>query len=130
MRLLTFAALLVLAGCASQNGAGTATPAAANAPAQAGEAPVAQVASTPAAGATADAQPEAVFQPPPGYKRRPDMGPNIYCTKIKVLGSRFPKDDCRTETELRDIANQRAAGRGEMDSRGRVCSGGGACQNQ
>lgn len=57
------------------------------------------------------------------------MGPNVYCNKIKVLGSRFPKDDCRTEAELRDLEQQRASARGEMDSRGRVCAGGGACQD-
>ena len=126
MRILTLTALVALAGCASQNGAGTASPAASNAPA---EVPVAQVASSQATNATAAADANAVFRPPPGYKRRPDMGENIYCTKITVLGSRFAKDDCRSEAELRDLEMQREAARGEMDQRKMICAGGGACQD-
>jgi hypothetical protein len=129
MRILTFTALIALAGCASQNGAGTVSPAASDAPAQASEAPVAQVAATqPTDATTVAADAESVFRPPPGYKRRPDMGENIYCTKIKVLGSRFPKDDCRSEAQLRDLEQQRESARGEMDQRKTICAGGGACQ--
>jgi hypothetical protein len=127
MRILTLTALLALAGCASQDVAGPSSSAAAPA---AADAPVAQVASTSAPEATAAAQPNSVFRPPPGYKRRPDMGENIYCTKIKVLGSRFPKDDCRSEAELRDLEQQRESARGEMDQRNKICAGGGACQAQ
>lgn len=123
MRILTLAALVALGGCASQNGAAPSSPAVA-------DAAVAQVASTPATGATAAAEPNAVFQPPPGYKRRPDMGENIYCTKITVLGSRFPKDDCRSEAELRDLEMQRASGRAEMEQRRGVCTSAAGCASQ
>jgi hypothetical protein len=130
MRILIVTALIALAGCASQNGAGTVSPAASDAPAQAVEAPVAQVASTqPASATTAAEDAEAVFQPPPGYKRRPDMGENIYCTKITVLGSRFPKDDCRSEAELRDLIMQRGSARGEMEQRRNVCTTAAGCAN-
>jgi hypothetical protein len=70
-----------------------------------------------------------VFQPPPGYKRRPDMGENIYCTKITVLGSRFPKDDCRSEAELRDLEMQRASNRAGMEQRNKVCTTAAGCAN-
>lgn len=123
MRILTFTALLALLGCASQNGAGTAAPAASHAA-------VAKAASTPATAVAADAAPNAVFQPPREYKRRPDLGENVYCAKITVLGSRFPKEDCRTEAELRDLEMQRASDRGEIEQRRGVCAGAGACQSQ
>lgn len=56
------------------------------------------------------------------------MGENIYCSKIVVLGSRFPKQDCRTEQELRDLQIQRETARGEFEQRNKVCaSNNGAC---
>jgi len=71
---------------------------------------------------------EREFKPPPGYRPKRVNGEQVYCTKIVVLGSRFPKEDCRTEAELRELALRREEMRGDMEQRGRVCAGDGACQ--
>ncbi len=82
---------------------------------------------------TAVAQPEEkqerVFKPPTGYRAKRVNGDQVYCTKVVVLGSRFPKEDCRTEAQLRDMEAQKAAMRSEMEQRNKVCAGGGACQS-
>lgn len=82
---------------------------------------------------TAVAQPEEtkerVFKPPTGYRAKRVNGEQVYCTKVVVLGSRFPKEDCRTEAQLRDIEAQKASLRGEMEQRNKLCAGGGACQS-
>ena len=70
------------------------------------------------------------FKPPTGYRAKRVNGNQVYCTKVVVLGSRFPKEDCRTEAQLRDLAVQKEAMRGEMDQRNKVCSGQGACGAQ
>jgi len=55
-------------------------------------------------------------------------GDQVYCTKVVVLGSRFPKEDCRTEAQLRDMEAQKASMRTEMGQKGAVCaSSNGAC---
>jgi hypothetical protein len=52
----------------------------------------------------------------------------MYCRKITVLGSRFPKDVCMSESQLREQeANKDAFGR-DKDQASRVCACGGACQ--
>ena len=55
------------------------------------------------------------FKPPAGYRAKRVNGDQVYCMKIVVLGSRFPKEDCRTEAQLRDLEAQRASMRNEMD---------------
>jgi hypothetical protein len=130
MRILTLTALIALAGCASQNGPGTSSPAAADAAAQPAEAPVAQFGSTEAAEATAAEAPKSAFRPPPGYKRRPNMGEDVYCAKLTVLGSRFPKDDCRTEAQLRELERQRESTRDALEQRRSVCTSSGGCRSQ
>ena len=78
--------------------------------------------------AKAAAEDDKPFKPPTGYRAKRVNGSQVYCTKITVLGSRFPKEDCRTEAQLRDLEAQKATMRGEMDQRNRVCSSGnGAC---
>jgi pyruvate/2-oxoglutarate dehydrogenase complex dihydrolipoamide acyltransferase (E2) component len=68
------------------------------------------------------------FKPPTGYRAKRVNGSDVYCTKVVVLGSRFPKEDCRTEAQLRDLEAQKASMRGEMEQRNKVCaSGNGAC---
>ncbi len=82
---------------------------------------------------TALAQPEEkkdrVFKPPTGYRPKRVNGEQVYCTKVVVLGSRFPKEDCRTEAQLRDIEAQKAAMRGEMDQIKHVCTSSAGCAN-
>ena len=77
--------------------------------------------------AVADDKP---FKPPTGYRAKRVNGNQVYCTKVVVLGSRFPKEDCRTEAQLRDLQAQKEALRGEMDQKNKVCSGQGACGMQ
>jgi hypothetical protein len=57
-------------------------------------------------------------------------GNQVYCTNVKVTGSRFAKEDCRTEGQLRDMEAQKASMRGEMDQKKLICSSAGACGAQ
>jgi hypothetical protein len=75
----------------------------------------------------AAAEEEKPFKPPSGYRAKRVNGMEVYCTKIVVLGSRFPKEDCRTEAQLRDLEAQKGSMRGEMDQKKAICSGAGAC---
>jgi hypothetical protein len=86
--------------------------------------PAAATETAAAAVATESSEP---FKPPAGYRLKRVKGNEVYCTKIVVLGSRFAKEDCRTEAQLRDLEQQKASMRGEMEQRNRVCSGGSAC---
>jgi hypothetical protein len=114
MRLVVLTALIVTAGCASQ----------ATAPDQA-----ASAGNTEATQAAASSSAEGGFNIPPGYRKRPDKGPDVYCAKMVVLGSRFPKEDCRTEQQLRDLEEQKAAMRGEMGQRMGVCASANPCSS-
>jgi len=98
-------------------------------PAEAAEPAAAPTTTTANETTTASIAPDAnePFKPPAGYRLKRVKGNEVYCTKVVVLGSRFPKEDCRTEAQLRDLEQQKASMRGEMVQRGRVCSGGGAC---
>jgi hypothetical protein len=93
--------------------------------------PAAATTSEPAVTDTATASvapdPNEPFKPPAGYRLKRVKGNEVYCTKVVVLGSRFAKEDCRTEAQLRDLEQQKASMRGEMEQRNRVCSGGSAC---
>jgi hypothetical protein len=70
----------------------------------AAEQPAAQ--STEQAAETADNKP---FKIPPGYRSKRVGGKTIYCSSTVVSGSRFGKEKCRTEQQLREIAKQREA---------------------
>jgi hypothetical protein len=102
------------------------TEAAAEAAADQSPAP-AQANSTEAAAKGAEA--DKPFKPPTGYRAKRVNGNEVYCTKVTVLGSRFPKEDCRTEAQLRDLEAQKASMRGEMEQKNKLCSSsaGGAC---
>jgi hypothetical protein len=69
------------------------------------------------------------FKPPQGYRPKRVNGAQVYCTKIVVLGSRFPKEDCRTESELRQMELAKASGRAEMDQIKHVCTSAAGCAN-
>jgi hypothetical protein len=52
----------------------------------------------------------------------------VYCAKIVVLGSRFPKEDCRTEYDLRQLALRKQEMRRDVDASRAICaSANGAC---
>lgn len=120
MRFLCLLAASLLAACSSPAPREEAAPApalaASNLPAQA---PVA-----------ASAQNEVdEFKPPAGYKRKVENGQIFYCAKVTVLGSRFPKDDCRTQAQLEDLEMQKANARGELEQRRAICSSAAGCAN-
>jgi hypothetical protein len=76
----------------------------------------------------AAAEDDKPFKPPTGYRAKRVNGNDVYCMKVVVLGSRFPKEDCRTESQLRDLEAQKASMRGEMGQKTGVCaSSNGAC---
>ena len=49
------------------------------------------------------------FKIPPGYRSKRVNGKTIYCSSTVVSGSRFGKEKCRTEQQLREIARQHEA---------------------
>ena len=123
MRILCLVALAVLSGCASQSQtAATSAPAAKTAVAEASE--VKDAAPTSAQLAAAEKK---EFVPPPGYRERLEDGITYYCAKIVVLGSRFAKDDCHTQSELEEMEVQKASMRGNMTQRNGVCGSTGGC---
>jgi hypothetical protein len=115
MRTLLLAVLAALVGCASASReADTAQ-----------VAPTAQLDSTvaPAApNAVASANVEREFKPPQGFKPKILEWSIVYCKKMTVLGTRFPKEVCMTEAQLKDhVATNEAMGR-DMDRTSRICS--------
>ena len=78
--------------------------------------------------AKADTKAEKPFKPPAGYKMKRVNGNQLWCTKVVILGSKFPKEDCRTEAQLREIVRSRASMREDL-GRGRACTGGGCTAN-
>jgi hypothetical protein len=91
------------------------------------EAPADAAAAKPDAQANAAAQDDKPFKPPQGYRAKRVNGEQVYCTKVVVLGSRFPKEDCRTAAQLRDIEAQKASMRTGMDQSNHVCSSANGC---
>ena len=126
MRVLCVFALATLAACSSQSPKDEAASAVVLAQSAA---PAAQAApaAAPTATTAAIAEDADEFKPPVGYKRKVEDGRILYCAKVVVLGSRFPKDECRTQAELEELEVQRASMRGEMGQKGAVCSGAAGC---
>jgi hypothetical protein len=52
------------------------------------------------------------FKVPAGYRAKTVEGKQMYCTKVVVLGSRFGKESCRTEAQLRELERQK---KGQME---------------
>jgi hypothetical protein len=70
----------------------------------------------------------APFKPPQGYRPKRINGEQVYCVKRPVLGSRFPKEDCRNEAELRELVRNKEQMKNDMDRTRAVCaSNNGAC---
>jgi hypothetical protein len=68
------------------------------------------------------------LRPPAGYRPKRINGEQVWCAKLVVLGSRFPKEDCRNEAELRELIRIRESMRTDMEQRLRTCSSNnGAC---
>jgi hypothetical protein len=112
MRMLGLIAVALLGGCASQ-------------PHTAAPAPAAKAAAATLVAMKEGEQKE--FVPPPGYKERLEGGKRHYCTKVVVLGSRFPKEDCRTQAELEQIEFAKGAMHGALSQRQGICSSAAGC---
>ena len=69
------------------------------------------------------------FTPPPGYHQKIDNGRIYYCTKVVVLGSRFAKDDCRTQAQLEEMESAKGSMRGEITQRQALCTTAAGCVN-
>ena len=130
MRTLVVTALMMvatMAWAADEPKAPDAKPAA-TAPAPAASQPAASppAASQPAASDTATAavapKDEKPFTPPPGYRPKRINGEQVYCAKIVVLGSRFPKEDCRTEYDLRQLALRKDEMRRDVEATRSMCA--------
>jgi hypothetical protein len=77
---------------------------------------------------TAAADENKPLRPPAGYRPKRVNGEQVWCAKLVVLGSRFPKEDCRNEAELRELIRIRESMRTDMEQRLRTCSSNnGAC---
>ena len=78
--------------------------------------------------AIAPQETERQLRPPAGYRPKRINGEQVWCAKLVVLGSHFPKEDCRNEAELRELIRIRESMRTDMESRTRTCaSNNGAC---
>lgn len=62
------------------------------------------------------------LRPPAGYRPKRINGEQVWCAKQVVLGSRFPKEDCRNEAELRELIRIRESMRTDMEQRLRTCT--------
>jgi hypothetical protein len=119
MRILLLAVLVGLAGCASASREAD----------NAQVAPMAQLDST-ATSSAAGAGVDHEFKPPAGYKTKIVDWSVLYCKKTTVLGSRFPKEVCMTEAQLKDhMATNDSMGR-DKDQASRICANPEACGNE
>ena len=128
MRIALLVALASVAGCASapstpgSSEAATAPVAVqANPDSAAGAAAVASPAAAVADASEADGE----FKAPAGYKTRVENGATVYCRKVTVLGSRFPKDLCLSESQVRDLEATNDNIRRDKDQSSRICTAGG-----
>lgn len=89
----------------------------------------------PATPATSETQPAATakldtiksLRPPAGYRPKRVNGEQVWCAKLVVLGSKFPKEDCRNEAQLRELIRSRESMRTDMEQRTRVCASASGC---
>lgn len=65
--------------------------------------------------ATATMEEDKPFKIPAGYREKRVNGKVMYCSSRVTSGSRFGKDTCRTEAQLRAIERQKEAARSESN---------------
>jgi hypothetical protein len=114
MRLFVLCSLMVMGGCAANPG----------------PAPVSDAAAASPPAAPAEKASNLPLDLPPGFKPTRISGELFYCRKMVVLGSRFPKQLCLTEEQLK----QHVAGTEEMkrnkDQISHVCTSTAGCAVQ
>lgn len=122
MRTLVLTALCVLAGCV------TAPPEAAPP-----EAAAASAATLQNSESGAQLKPEVAgskkkeFNPPLGYKAKIVDWEILYCRKMVITGSRFSKEVCMTETQLREHMTNNDEMRRDVNRVTRTCASVEAC---
>lgn len=123
MRLFVLCSLIVMGGCAANPGPSPGSDAAAASP-QAG-------ASAPSAAPSPAAQPAQAsklpFDLPPGFKPTRISGELFYCRKMVVLGSRFPKQLCLNEDQLKEHMAGNEAMKRNKDEVSRLCTSKDGC---
>ena len=112
MRVLVLWSLIVLSGCAASPEPPRGSDAAA--------APPPAAAPSPAAERSADSK--APFDLPPGFKPTRISGELFYCRKMVVLGSRFPKQLCLNEDQLKEHMAGNEAMKRNKDEVSRLCT--------
>ena len=126
--LVTTALIMMVAGMAwaDEPSAPADTKTEAVAPTKPAEQPAATSEATTAAVAPAD-DGKTPLRPPAGYRPKRVNGQQVWCAKLVVLGSRFPKEDCRNEAELRELIRTRESMRTDMEQRLRTCASKAGC---
>jgi hypothetical protein len=119
MRLFVLCSLIVMGGCAANPGPSPGSDAAAASPQAAASAPAA--APSPAAQPAAKAS-NVPFDLPPGFKPTRISGELFYCRKMVVLGSRFPKQLCLNEDQLKEHIARNEAMKRNKDEVSRLCT--------
>jgi hypothetical protein len=119
MRLFVLCSLIVMGGCAANPGPSPGSDAAAASP-QATASPQ-TAASAPAAQPAAEAS-KVPFNLPPGFKPTRISGELFYCRKMVVLGSRFPKQLCLNEDQLKEHMARNEAMKRNKDEVSRLCT--------
>lgn len=64
---------------------------------------------------------ERAFEPPPGFRLQTVDGQEVYCRKVVVLGSRFPKRVCMSQSQLEDMERGNQAMRDSMSQSNGIC---------
>lgn len=121
MRLFVLCSLIVMGGCAANPGPSPGSDAAA--------------ASAPAAAPSPAAQPAAKvskvpFGLPAGFKPTRIDGELFYCRKMVVLGSRFPKQLCLNEDQLKEHMAGTEAMKRNKDQVSNLCTSKAGCAVQ
>ena len=127
MRLLVVCSLIVIGGCAANPGPSPSSDAAAASPQAAAAAPAAAPSTEAQPAATASNLP---FDLPPGFKPTRISGELFYCRKMVVLGSRFPKQLCLTEHQLKEHMAGNEEIKRNKDQISHVCTSTAGCAVQ
>jgi len=77
--------------------------------------------------AAADVKEDKPFKIPPGFRTKTRSEKTVYCRSDTVSGSRFAKEQCYSEEQLRQKAAENEAARQEMERSLRACSTSTAC---